>query len=120
MERNGQAFHNRVAIVTGAGQGIGLEICRSLVEQGASVILNDVEKSLAEEAAASIQHEGGRCFPYAGDASNVDFIRDMVAEAVKQFGKLDIAIANAGITLYGEFLDYRGAVRILSCFPINL
>ncbi|MEJ1236502.1 SDR family oxidoreductase [Chryseolinea sp. T2] len=107
MERNGQAFHNRVAIVTGAGQGIGLEICRSLAEQGASVVLNDVQKSLAEEAAGIIQREGGKCIPYAGDASDVDFIREMVAEAVKQFGKLDIAIANAGITLYGEFLDYK-------------
>ena len=107
MEKNGKTFHNQVAIVTGAGQGIGLAICQSLASQGAAVVLNDVEQSLAEDAAKSIIREGGRCIAYAGDASSVQFVREMVAEAVRQFGKVDIAIANAGITLYGEFLEYR-------------
>jgi glucose 1-dehydrogenase len=102
-----KTFQNQVAIVTGAGQGIGLEICRQLAAQGASVVLNDVEQGLAEAAAHSIQKEHGRCIPFAGDASDVLFIQRMVDEAVRQFGKLDIAIANAGITLYGEFFDYK-------------
>ena len=100
-------FKNQVAIVTGAGQGIGLEICRQLAAQGASVVLNDIETSLAEEAALSIQKEHGICMPYAGDCSDVAFIQNMVDEAVNHFGKLDIAIANAGITLFGDFLEYK-------------
>ncbi|MBT1701343.1 SDR family oxidoreductase [Fulvivirgaceae bacterium PWU4] len=103
---NGQ-FHQKVAIITGAGQGIGLEIARQLARQGASVLLNDLEESLASEAAQLIHEEKGVCVPLAGDASDVGFIQSMVDKAVQQFGKLDIAIANAGITLFGDFLEYE-------------
>ncbi len=99
-------FHQKVAVITGAGQGIGLEIARQLARQGASVVLNDIQQSLAEDAARQIQKEKGVCLPLAGDASDVSFIQEMVDVSIKNFGKLDIAIANAGITLFGNFLEY--------------
>jgi glucose 1-dehydrogenase len=100
-------FHNQVAIVTGAGQGIGFEICRQLAVQGAQVILNDLQESLAREAARKISQENKAvCIPLAGDVSEVDFLQHLVNEAVKNFGQLNIAIANAGITLFGDFLEY--------------
>ncbi len=95
---------NKVAIVTGAGQGIGLAICRKLVAAGACVILNDLDEKLAEEAARQL---GERCTAVPGDASDPAIIQQMVAMAVGQHGRLDIAIANAGITLFGEFLTYE-------------
>jgi NAD(P)-dependent dehydrogenase (short-subunit alcohol dehydrogenase family) len=100
-------FTGQVAIVTGAGQGIGFEIARQLANEGASVILNDIDEELADKAAGAIQAEGGICESIAGDVSNIVFIQYLVDEAVARFGGLTIAIANAGITTFGEFLDYQ-------------
>jgi 3-oxoacyl-[acyl-carrier protein] reductase len=102
-------FENEVAIVTGAGQGIGTEICRQLCQRGASVILNDVDESLAEKAAKKIREEGGVCVAVSGDASDLSIIQKMVDEAVNHFGKLSLVVANTGITLFGEFLTYKPA-----------
>ena len=101
------SFINKTAIVTGAGQGIGFEICISLAREGANVILNDLDSTLADEATKLITEQtGGKCISLAGDSSDVMFIQKMVNTAVSQFGSLDIAIANAGITLYGDFFTY--------------
>ena len=99
-------FKGKVAIVTGAGQGIGLEICKQLVSSGANVILNDLDPKLAEEAITKIEGNKGNCIAFPGDSSDIALIQKMVDKAVAEFGKLDVVVANAGITLFGDFLSY--------------
>lgn len=102
-------FHHQVAIVTGAGQGIGFEIALQLAGAGAAVVLNDLDADLAERAAGRIAAHGGLCRAVAGDASEGAVVRQMTEVAVADFGQLTLAVANAGITLFGSFLEYRQA-----------
>ena len=113
-------FENKVAIVTGAGQGIGFEICSKLVQEGAHVILNDLDEALANNACKHIvKNTHGSCIALCGDSSDITFIKKMVDTAVEQFGKLDIVIANAGITLFGDFFTYP-AESFFRVMQVNL
>lgn len=103
---NNPILQYQVAIVTGAGQGIGYEICRRLREQGAKIVLNDVDPQLAHKAANTLLYEFGDVLAVPGDSSDPDVIAAMINTAMNEYGRLDIVVANAGITLFGEFLDY--------------
>ena len=96
---------DKVVIVTGAGKGIGYAMCQKLVEGGAKVVLNDIDKKVATEAANEIGAVDS-CIAVAGDSGDPDVVSKLVEAAVSRFGRLDAAIANSGITVFGDFFTY--------------
>ncbi|MEQ9221324.1 MAG: SDR family oxidoreductase [Cyclobacteriaceae bacterium] len=114
-----KSLAGKSAIVTGAGTGIGFEVCKQLVINGCHVILNDLDKKVAEQAAGKLAGNPGKCVPVAGDSSDMQVIQSFVSEAVSEFGKLDIAIANAGITSFGDFLTFQ-LDRFQQLLDVNL
>lgn len=99
--------------------GIGFEIARQLAAQGAAVVLNDLDPVLAAKAADRISAEGGKVLPVPGDVSDLAVLQSLVNEAVANFGSVDIAVANAGITTYGDFFEYTPE-RFQQLVAVNL
>lgn len=101
-------FENRGVLVTGAGSGIGAAMCRGFAQEGANVALNDIDGKFAAETASKINAKIGheRVFPYAFDVADVEAVRRAAADVDTRFGRLDVVVANAGVTNFGSFLEY--------------
>ena len=87
----------KVAIVTGAGQGIGRGIATRLSQEGATVIIAEFNADNAREAAAEVDSHVGQGVAYPIDIGDVDQIQTMVDSVVAQFGHIDILVNNAGV-----------------------
>ena len=90
-------FQGKVALITGAGQGVGREIARVLAAEGASVVVNDFYKERAEAVASEISKTGGRALGIQCDVTDRDHVKTMISKAVEAFGPMDILINNAGV-----------------------
>ena len=100
-------LRDRVALVTGAGQGIGLACARALAREGAKVVLAERDQSLGSNAADALSAEGFSATFVACDVSRKQEVDGAVAATVKAYGRLDILVANAGIVHAAEFLDLK-------------
>ncbi len=87
----------RVALVTGAGQGMGLAVARLFAARGAIVVINDVNPAAANAAALELRNLGAQSLAITADIINAAAVRAMVAEVVERFGGLHILVNNAGV-----------------------
>jgi 3-oxoacyl-[acyl-carrier protein] reductase len=92
------------AIVTGAGRGIGQAIARAFLDEGARVLINDIDRSLVEYSAAELGAGDGQLAFVSGDVSNPDDVHRIVARAKEAFGGVDVLVNNAGIGGIGKTL----------------
>jgi glucose 1-dehydrogenase len=98
-------FEGKVALVTGAGIGIGKAVCHAFASEGALVMLNDIDEGLAESAAEYINKQIGRTcvFSFPFDAANVPAIQGAVSNIVSRSGHIDVVVAgDAYKTLSGN------------------
>ena len=95
----------KVAVVTGAGKGIGRAVSETLAAAGAAVAVQDLVAADAERVAAGIRERGGRAIAVAGDAASETAIDDLITRTGAELGGLDVLVNNAGIYPFTDFLD---------------
>jgi 3-oxoacyl-[acyl-carrier protein] reductase len=93
----------KVALITGAGRGLGAIMAKTFAERGASVAINYAKSAKAAMATvAEIEKMGGKAVAIQGDVSKVADINSLFEQAVKHFGKLDIVVNNAGMEAFAK------------------
>ena len=112
-------IEGKVAVVTGAGRGIGRAIALRLAADGADVAVNDILEDDAKKVAAEIEALGRRTVAVPADVSDRDAVFDMVATVARTLGRLDIMVSNAGIAQVKRLVDAEPA-DLEAIFRVNV
>ncbi len=91
-------LHQKVALITGSGRGIGKALALRLAREGASVVVNDLDADVASGTVAEIEALGGKAVACVGDVTAPDFAERFVQTAIERFDGVDIIVSNAGYT----------------------
>lgn len=94
-------FIGKVAIITGAGQGMGKQVAIDMSKEGAIVVVADIEKSNVDEVEEEIRKEGNKCISVKCDVSSRVEVDEMIKTTINTYGKIDILVNNAGILTTG-------------------
>ena len=124
MGNNG--LQNKVAIVTGSGQGIGAAVARVFAKQGARVVVATRTEKNGRETVTQIRSQGGEATLVCADIGSVDAIGNVVDTALEAYGRLDVMVHNAASFLGGMLEEYRDedldkvlAVNLKACFRLT-
>ena len=109
----------KVAVVTGAGRGIGEATARAYAREGASVIVAELDEGSGEEVARSIREDGGTAKFIGTDVTRAASVDAMVESTLQAYGALDILVANAGINVFHEPLE-TSEEEWRRCFAVDL
>jgi NAD(P)-dependent dehydrogenase (short-subunit alcohol dehydrogenase family) len=101
---------DRVAVVTGAGAGIGRAIAALFAREGAAVTLFDINPDYLAEAAAAIDAVGGRCLPVRGDVAAPEDVSGAIDATAEKWGGIDILVGNAGVAIGGSVVEMSEAM----------
>lgn len=112
-------FEGKIAIVTGAGGGIGSAISKRLASEGAHVVVTDMNGDLASTTVAEIEAEGGKASAVVADISSGESCRELIAKVIDKHGKIDVLCNNAGINRRGNILTVTEDDWRLS-FAVNI
>ena len=104
-------IQDHVAVVTGAGQGLGEAFAIRLAEEGSHVAVVDIDRPLADRTAERIRSMGREAETYDTDVADWDQVQQLADSVAQRFGKVDILVNNAGMSpLYGDLVDVSEAL----------